>query len=263
MANNELHAAVLSVPESATIFRMPLSAEERLIPIRVKIKRAKKHLSELEAAAEKYQDSYTHVADENSKIAQGEPRLKKLPIIHFDMLAIAGDVLQNLRSALDHVMYHLALVANPNAREATLRQISFPIGKSAGDYKSNPRGRIKGIIEPRAMQFIDGLKPYKGGSDLLWRLHETNNIDKHRKLISIGTEILCEGEGFDGHYLLKADNPSFATVDISEGVKNTKITGFRSLMHLQTARSEALIPTLREMVEFVENLISDFSPLLE
>jgi hypothetical protein len=242
---------------------MPLRADERLIPIRVKIKRAKKHLAELEEAAETYRDSYTHISIDKSGFAQGEPNLRKLPTIHFEMLAIAGDVLQNLRSALDHVMFNLALVANPNASEATLRRITFPIGKSAADYKSHSRARIKGMIRAHAMQFIDGLKPYKSGNELLWKLHETNNIDKHRKLITVGTEILCDGEGFFGQYLLKEDNPSFATVDISEVDKNTRVTGFKSLMNLQTAKREALIPTLREMVDFVEDLVEKFLPLLE
>jgi len=243
---------------------MPLSAEERLIPVRVKIKRAQKHLAELEAAAETYRDSYTQVAvaEKNSKFSQGDLILRNLPIIHFDMLAIAGDVLQNLRSALDHVMYHLALVANPNASEAVLRKISFPIGESLHGYKSLSRGKIERIIEPRAMQFIDGLKPYKGGNGALWKLHETNNIDKHRRLIAIGTDILCEGEGFDGYYWLKADNPSFATVDITEGQKDTKITGLKSLTHLQTAKSEALIPTLHQLTDVVKSLVEEFKVFL-
>ncbi len=229
---------------------MSLTAEERLITIRVKIKRAKKHLTELEVATEKYRDSYNHVA-------VGDRRLRKLPIIHFEMLAVAGDVLHNLRSALDHVMYHLALVANPNASEAVLRKISFPIGNSLHAYKSL-RGKIEGMIELRALEFIDALKPYRGGNNPLWKLHETNNIDKHRGLIAIGTHILCEGEGFDGYYLLKADNPSFATVDNSEREKNPKIAGRKSLIHHQAAKSEALMPTLHQLTEVVASLVEDF-----
>jgi hypothetical protein len=233
---------------------MPLSAEEILITIRMKIKRAEKHLAELEAAAEKYRDSYNHVA-------VGERRLRKLPIIHFEMLAVAGDVLHNLRSALDHLMYHLALVANPKASEAVLRKISFPIADSAHGYKSL-RGKVQGIIEPRALQFIDGLKPYKGGNDWLWKLHETNNIDKHRRLITIGTDILCEGDGFDGYYLLRAENPPFATVETFEGEKSRKITGVVPLLHQQPAKSEALIPTLRRLAEAVAGLVEEFRVFL-
>lgn len=31
---------------------------------------------------------------------------------------------------------------------------------------------------------LDSLKPYKGGADALWRLHELNKIDKHRLLLT-------------------------------------------------------------------------------
>src|ERR1700730_8967806 len=117
---------------------MSLSAEERLIPVRVKVKRAKKHVADLEKAAEDYRDAYAHVVDRD---AGG---MRKLPIIHFDMLAIAGDALHNLRSALDHVVYNLALVANPNVSDETLRTVAFPIGKSREEY---PHQRTREILD--------------------------------------------------------------------------------------------------------------------
>jgi hypothetical protein len=230
-----------------------LSAEERLITVRVKIKRARKHLAELEEASEKYRDSYTHVglSEETSRFSQAEPNLRKLPIIHFDMLAIAGDVLQNLRSALDHVMYHLALVANPRATDAVLQKVCFPIGKNLEGYKSLRNAKIKRFIESRAVQFIDSLKPYRGGNYKLWKLHETNNIDKHRKLISVGNDILCEGEGFDGHYLLRDRNPPFTRMNSSKRTKD------------ESGRSGALVPTLGELTSYVANLVEEFKVFLD
>lgn len=235
-----------------------LSAEERLIPVCVKIKRAKKHLAELEAAAETYRDSYTHVAaaEENPKFAQGQPQLRKLPIIHFDMLAIAGDVLQNLRSSLDHLIYQLALVANPDTDERVLQTVSFPIGKSLQRYESLRGRKIKGVIEPRAVEFIDRLKPYKGGNDALWRLHEANNIDKHRRLISIGVNgVLCDGDGFDGYYWLKAENPSFTNLHFTERQQNAQLGVGESVGQPHVARGDALIPSLHQIAEFVEILV--------
>lgn len=234
---------------------MALTAEERLITIRVKIKRAKKHLSELEVVAEEYRDRYAHVlpAGANPKSSQGKPNLIRLPIIHFDMLAMAGDVLHNLRSTLDHLVYHLALVANPNASDDVLRKVSFPIGKSLEDYKTLRARRLEGLIEPRAVKFIDSLKPYKGGNDLLWRLNEASNIDKHRKLISVGGDILCEGDGFEGTYWLKADDPAFQSMFVPEGKQlDTRIElPFR----YQIAERDALVPALHQITNFVEALI--------
>jgi hypothetical protein len=39
-------------------------------------------------------------------------------------------------------------------------------------------------IPAGAVKLIEATKPYKGGYDNLWILHELNNIDKHRLLIT-------------------------------------------------------------------------------
>jgi hypothetical protein len=44
---------------------------------------------------------------------------------------------------------------------------------------------MKGALR-ETFEAIDALKPYKGGNDLLWNLHELNNIEKHRLLITVG-----------------------------------------------------------------------------
>ena len=35
---------------------------------------------------------------------------------------------------------------------------------------------------------IDTLKPYKGGNDSLWALYRLNNIEKHRLLLTVGSQ---------------------------------------------------------------------------
>jgi hypothetical protein len=37
-----------------------------------------------------------------------------------------------------------------------------------------------------AIEAIDALKPYRGGNDVLWHLHELNNTDKHRLVLTVG-----------------------------------------------------------------------------
>jgi hypothetical protein len=236
---------------------MSLSAEERLITIRVKIKRAKEHLAELEGRANTYRNSYRHVVgpDERPGFAQGEVKLRKLPIIHFDMLAIAGDVAHNLRSSLDHLVYHLALVYNPDVPDEVLEKVAFPIGQSLERYESLRRRKLDGVIEPAAIKLIDGLKPYKGGNDVLWRLQEMNNIDKHRRLISVGTDILCDGDGFEGYYWLRDENPSFASVFAPERQQKPQRCGVKALIQPHADEREALIPSLQQMTNFVDDLI--------
>jgi hypothetical protein len=35
--------------------------------------------------------------------------------------------------------------------------------------------------------FLDSIKPYRGGNDILYALHLANNLDKHRAILELGT----------------------------------------------------------------------------
>ena len=93
---------------------------------------------------------------------------------------IAGDVLQNLRTALDYIAWQIC--------PASLRhpQTSFPVSDNATKYEAEKLRKIKGMPQA-AIDAIDATKPYKGGNDTLWRLHRLNIIDKHRLLLTVGT----------------------------------------------------------------------------
>lgn len=111
---------------------MPLSADDRLILIRVKIRRAKKHLLDLESEVIAFRDKklYGLLPDTNltteklqTPIGQNDPRilrveakdftagefsspvfnLRAFRILTFSAVSIAGDVVKNLRSALDYL----------------------------------------------------------------------------------------------------------------------------------------------------------------
>ncbi len=71
--------------------------EERLISVRVKEPR-QEHVADLEMAAEEYRDAYIHVVDRDAGYG-----MRKLPIIHFDMLAIAGDALRFARRRIGNL----------------------------------------------------------------------------------------------------------------------------------------------------------------
>ena len=95
--------------------------------------------------------------------------------------------LANLRSALDHLAYHLAVV-NGTTDQKVLKTTYFPISDDAAKYKAEAPGKVKGMSEA-AIDAIDACKPYKGGTDALWQLHKLNNIDKHRMIVILGSAI--------------------------------------------------------------------------
>src|SRR5271168_2992434 len=155
-----------------------LDADDRIILIRVKIERAKKHLQNLEAELIGFgkKEFQAVTTDTESHIRQ----LGKHRVLPFDALSGAGDIIHNLRSALDHLACQLVWVGSG---EEPSRRVYFPIAKDATTYEGEKARKVEGMC-PKAIKAIDALKPYKGGNDALWRIHELDNIDKHRTLFT-------------------------------------------------------------------------------
>lgn len=244
---------------------MPLSAKERLILIRVKIQRAKKHLDEFDAEASTFRKTYSHVVGPKKNPQTGRRSIDilspvKVNVASFNLLCIAGDVVQNLRSALDHLANQLVDVGSPEVEPS--RTVGFPICASAKKYESAKVKKLEGM-RPEAVRKIDALKPYKGGNDTLWKLHNFNNIDKHKTLFTIGDDYLMQGVGFHGEFWVKTEDPLFDGIFGTETERKTQLEVIESHGETQVAERDALLPTLHQLFEFVDNLVGAFEPLLE
>src|ERR1700675_4631647 len=146
---------------------MALRAIDRLILIRVKTEWAKKHLRNLAAESLTLQHTYVLTRDENTGVAPNPIAIfwgdiPKAPTISFDAVSMAGDIIHNLRSALDHLAQQLALVNTPTLTDKELRGVEFPISETAAKYKADTARKVQGI-HPKAVEAIDGLKPHGDG----------------------------------------------------------------------------------------------------
>jgi hypothetical protein len=107
----------------------------------------------------------------------GQP---KAPPLH--LAAIAGDMLQNLRSALDHLAVQLVLA---NGQQPT-RATAFPIFEDAARFEGQTGQRKLRGMNAAAIARIQDLQPCYGRnpyrSRMLLLLEDLNNIDKHRHL---------------------------------------------------------------------------------
>lgn len=63
----------------------------------------------------------------------------------------------------------------------------FPIPKDFPTYEAE-RGNKVNRLRPEAIAEIDALKPYKGGNEVLWKIHELDIIDKHKVILSIADD---------------------------------------------------------------------------
>jgi hypothetical protein len=118
---------------------------------------------------------------------------------HASLSLLAGDCLQCLRSALDHLAFELAAAFTIPMTDDVEQGSEWPIvgdidrrGQGgAGPRKWRDGARLKvGGVDPCAQAEIERLQPYKRGNafedDPLWRLGVLNNLDKHRAIHIVG-----------------------------------------------------------------------------
>jgi hypothetical protein len=166
-----------------------------------KVRRAEKHLRELNLAARRYskRHPYEAILDPNAScppkrwVYRGKLIKEPGP----DIAVIVGDIVHNLRSALDHLASRLS-----SKRERD--RAAFPIywspifdhDENTGEYfdrfeKAREAWRtITAGIPPEPMAIIEGLQPYRlpvdqRRYDPLAVLRALDNIDKHQQLTVI------------------------------------------------------------------------------
>ena len=132
--------------------------------VRIKVERANKHIVDLGAAIDKFFERRPHSVvayiDEEHKPTYC---LKHIEPIDSAVSAVTGDVIQNLRTALDYLAGALWLRTNRGEWRGY-----FPICESSEKYESESPGKTKGM-PIAAKEAIDRIAPYEGGNDVLWR----------------------------------------------------------------------------------------------
>ena len=160
---------------------------------KAKIKWAIQHIAELDVAINDFLNPadrpkpYSIVHKRNPETGQIIYYLATQTSVPNEISMLAGDILQNLRTALDYAVYALA-VANGHTPTS---QTSFPIFDHAltspDDYSIFCRKVC--LAGSKTVDYILKTKPYKGGNDVLWRLHALNIRDKHRLLLVAGLAV--------------------------------------------------------------------------
>ncbi len=163
------------------------TADERLLQVWPKVERAKKHITDVNAEILNFLKTNPYKVS-----TRRDPQTRKLIYyissvepVPAPVALIAGDAIQNLMSALDHLAYQLVCAAT-NDNLPNTNWIYFPIQDDATKYEAKKLGKIQGARQT-AIHAIDAIKPYKGGNDLLWMLYRLNNVEKHRLLFIVGS----------------------------------------------------------------------------
>lgn len=178
---------------------MTVSAIDEVV---AKHRRARIHFNELTAAVEKFLNGRTHstflIKHSDTEYSFRVHNVKTVPE---EISLIAGDVIHNARSALDHLAFRLAI--KPNHRT------QFPISKSRP-----PNGiRLQGGASDQVTEVLELVQPYGDGinNSLLRVLHDFDIKDKHQLLLPT----ICAYKG--ASYRIDGMDTGDATVEIVRG----------------------------------------------
>jgi hypothetical protein len=168
---------------------------------RRKLAWAKKHLAQFKRKNIQFfkkKNLYAVFAEPSTKhppcIVHKMRFVKQLPAGFSEM---TGDIVDNLRAALDHAVYGVAIAAAPGTRPLNAY---FPFSRDASKFEANLKGRCADVPK-EIYPLLRSYEPYKGGSDALWAINQVCVANKHTLIIPIGTAcatvgLRIEGTGF-------------------------------------------------------------------
>jgi hypothetical protein len=143
-----------------------------------KIHRARAHLIELESEAAKYVAgkpvTVTGTVTENSIQIKMDVTTPVPEIIS----AIIGDIIHNLRAALD-----LAACDLVRLRNGSDKGVYFPFCDNPEELDDMIRRRHFKRAGPEAVALLRDLRPYRNGNTALRAIHDLDIQDKHQALI--------------------------------------------------------------------------------
>jgi hypothetical protein len=174
-----------------------------------KLRRARHHERDLEAALRRYSqlDPFELV----SKL-EGNDLVVRVHVRHEvpeELSLIAGDLLHNARSALDHLVasaaWDFALKSDRQLSPADERKLFFPVTRTEPDF-DRAVNNIEPYLSEETLARIRTTQPWSNTAarlahehdpvtadelDLLtwlnplWRLHLLDNLDKHREVLAL------------------------------------------------------------------------------
>lgn len=208
---------------------------------RAKVLRARRHIDELETALAAYLDRRPVLAIgfERSIGSQYQFNMTLLTIerIPLDLLMIFGDAVHNIRTVLDFVVNETV-----SSRRTPPADLAFPFSRSSESLGRQIREKMKGT-SPEERDLVRSLRPFPGGDEHLYAIHELDKMDKHRVPIEISTQVISHTMKVHGAptrpRLVHQGRISPVPTELEE--KIPPMQGFTRLGVLEDATREAVI----------------------
>jgi hypothetical protein len=245
----------------------------------LKIKRSKRHFDEFRAAESAFMapKPYKVVAEYDAEARQCVAKVRITNEIPPEMGVIVGDIVHNLRCALDLLAVDLARM-NGHTSHTALKSTYFPISANRQTFETTAQDKIE-RLDATAKRLIAETQPYKGGNDALYKLHQLDILDKHTLLIPVVTAVVNPCYGFavakppPGVKVSAEATMRLATLNypLQDGdilATFSDITGpvaqinmgatFSVAFGEGVAKGEAVTPTLQQIGQVVEGIVRTF-----
>jgi hypothetical protein len=159
----------------------------------LKIKRGKSQVAYLKGAIEEAcaPERQRFVFERDGQTGEHLYRAFGVPVVRPEWKVIVGEILFNLRSALDHLAWQVVLLAKGTPYKKT----NFPIRDTPLDSDGNLVGANfrPPVTDANILKVLEECQPYVGingephpfNHSPLWRMHHLNIIDKHRLLLVV------------------------------------------------------------------------------
>jgi hypothetical protein len=150
----------------------------------LKVKRAEKHLTEL-AQMFKRSKPFGYYLETNFKTGERATFAKRNEEVANEAAIVIGDVLHNLRAAIDHAYWSCTeRYANSDNER---KKITFPITSTETALRDSVIPGLPSRVSQDFANALASLKPYRdGGNLLLCAIHDLDVMDKHKLLVPTG-----------------------------------------------------------------------------
>lgn len=218
-----------------------------------KIRRARKHIAELESI------TAAHVASKpvSFTVYPPEPGILLKIDMHFrgpgdEYSAVFGDAVHNLRTALDLMATDLVRANGGNEKG-----VHFPFADSAGELEYQITNKKFHRAGAAAAALLKQVAPHRGGNAALRALHDLDVLDKHKQMIPSAVTFT---------------SPTFRMDQDAEGrpilVPVTAVDEPTSILLTfpddgGVFAGKEVIPTLHQLVELTAGVVEAFKALCE
>lgn len=232
---------------------------------RLKIRRAQRHIEDLDNVISGYAARQpARCVAEQSQPGRHDWTIRVSEDAPEEIPAILGDVIHNLRTALDLMATDIVRLAEGNANN-----VYFPFAENKDELAGQVKKKNFHRAPAEALALLNKIAPYKGGNYALRAIHDLDIMDKHKMLvpvyaaavlppIQIGTNLFNQISTNMEEGLVALSVPAAPNVALGYSFPVTPSAQFHWDGPFAT---QEIVPVLHHLVKLVSGVIDAFDSL--